>query len=203
VLKAEALAREAELKMLRYQLNPHFLFNSLNSAGALIAENPQQAEKMINELSDFLRYSLVDSKGGAVPLKEEIEAVKNYLNIEKVRFEEKLEVKFSIAKPAEEFVVPNFLLHPLVENAVKYGMQTSQLPLQIEVQAERTNRKLLLAVVNSGTWQKESETSVNNNGMRVGLENVRQRLAQFFPSRHSMRTFERDGRVWVQLEMTE
>src|SRR5687767_12654529 len=79
-LKAESLAKEAELKMLRYQLNPHFLFNSLNSASALISENPPRAEKMINELSDFLRYSLVNTKTNTVTLRDEIEVLKNYLN---------------------------------------------------------------------------------------------------------------------------
>lgn len=200
-LKAEALAKEAELKMLRYQLNPHFLFNSLNSASALISENPPRAEKMINELSDFLRYSLVNTKTNTVTLKDEIEALKNYLNIEQVRFEEKLQVNFDIAPETENFPLPNFLLHPLVENAVKYGMQTSELPLQIEIKAERKNNKLFIEISNSGKWFNSNGTNPQSNGMRVGIENVKKRLEQFFPDRHCFQTFERDNIVYVSLEI--
>jgi LytS/YehU family sensor histidine kinase len=200
-LKAEALAKEAELKMLRYQLNPHFLFNSLNSASALIAENPPQAEKMINELSEFLRYSLVNTKAGMVTVRDEIKALENYLNIEKVRFEEKLQVDFSIAPETESFPLPNFLLHPLVENAVKYGMQTSALPLKIEIKSQRKNDSLVVEITNTGKWFSSNGKNPQNNGMRVGIENVRKRLEQFFPDRHRFETFERDNRVHVRLEI--
>jgi LytS/YehU family sensor histidine kinase len=202
-LKAEALAKEAELKMLRYQLNPHFLFNSLNSASALISENPPRAEKMINELSDFLRYSLADTKTETVRLRDEIEALKNYLNIEQVRFEEKLQISFDIAPEAENFALPSFLLHPLVENAVKYGMQTSALPLRIEIRAEIKNNKLRIEISNSGRWYSANGANPQTNGMRVGIENVRKRLEQFFPNRYRFETFERDNRVHVRLEITK
>ena len=202
-LKAEASAKEAELKMLRYQLNPHFLFNSLNSASALIAENPPRAEKMINELSDFLRYSLVNTKTETVRLKDEIEALKNYLNIEQVRFEEKLQISFDIDCEAEKFLLPNFLLHPLVENAVKYGMQTSDLPLKIEIKAESKNNKLFIEINNSGKWYNSNGNNPQGAGMKVGIENVRKRLEQFFPSRHQFQTLERDNKVYVLLEISE
>jgi two-component system, LytTR family, sensor kinase len=201
-LKAEASAREAELKMLRYQLNPHFLFNSLNSASALIGENPPRAEKMINELSDFLRYSLVNTKNNSVTLKDEIEALRNYLSIEQVRFEEKLQVEFRVAPDTLNFPLPNFLLHPLVENAVKYGMQTSEMPLSIEIRAEKKNNKLIIEISNSGRWFSANGTRPNGSGMKVGIENVKKRLAQFFPGGHRFQTFERDGKVYVLLEIT-
>jgi LytS/YehU family sensor histidine kinase len=200
-LKAESSAREAELKMLRYQLNPHFLFNSLNSASALISENPPRAEKMLGELSDFLRYSLINTKTNTVALRDEIEALKNYLNIEQVRFEEKLQVNFDIAPEAENFPLPNFLLHPLVENAVKYGMQTSKLPLQIEIKAEKTGNKLFIEISNSGKWYSANGKNPQNNGMQVGIENVKKRLRQVFPDRHLFQTFERDNKVYVSLEI--
>ncbi|HEX9962289.1 MAG TPA: histidine kinase [Pyrinomonadaceae bacterium] len=200
-LKAEALAKEAELKMLRYQLNPHFLFNSLNSASALISENPPRAERMINELSDFLRYSLADTKTETVRLRDEIEALKNYLNIEQVRFEEKLQVGFNIAPETENFRLPVFLLHPLVENAVKYGMQTSELPLKIEIKAETKNNRLSIEISNSGKWYSSNGANPQSSGMRVGMENVRKRLEQFFPNRYRFHTFERHNRVHVLLEI--
>ena len=202
-LKAEALAKEAELKMLRYQLNPHFLFNSLNSASALISENPPQAERMINELSDFLRYSLVNTKIGAVKLKDEIEAIKNYLNIEQARFEEKLQINFDIAPEAENFSLPNFLLHPLVENAVKYGMQTSKLPLQIDIKAGKKNDILFIEISNTGKWHRSNGATPQSTGTQVGIENVRKRLEQFFPGKHQFQTSERDGKVFARLEIAE
>jgi LytS/YehU family sensor histidine kinase len=201
-MRATALAQEAELKMLRYQINPHFLFNSLNSASALVREDPARAERMLGELSEFLRYSLVQSKVTTVPLKEELNAVRNYLDIEKIRFEDKLEVSFDIASAAENFPVPSFLIHPLVENALKYGMQTSALPLVIEVKAQSQNGTLQIAVVNSGRLMTKPRAGVpTSNGAGIGLENVRQRLAQTFPARHRFNVFERDGRVHAELEI--
>ncbi len=197
VLKANTLAKETELKMLRYQINPHFLFNSLNSASALIRENPNRAEKMIDELSEFLRYSLNKTKAGLVTLNEEIEAVHNYLSIEKIRFEEKLEVDFQISEEVLDFKLPNFLLHPLVENAIKYGMQTSKLPLRILITAEKKESLILIAIENSGKWVDDANSK--QNGTNVGIKNVRQRLEQFFPDRHKFEISKNRNGVRISL----
>jgi two-component system, LytTR family, sensor kinase len=197
-LRAEALAKEAELQMLRYQLNPHFLFNSLNSASALIRENPARAEKMIGELSELLRHTLADGKAGDASLSDELEIARSYLDIEKIRFEDKLIVSFDVEPRAGEFRVPSMLIHPLVENAVKYGMQTSPMPLRVEVNARADNGALLLEVVNTGRW---IEGAANGRGASVGMENVRQRLRQAFPARHRFEVFEREGRVHAVLEV--
>ncbi|HEX8152392.1 MAG TPA: histidine kinase, partial [Thermoanaerobaculia bacterium] len=109
-LAAAAAAREAELKMLRYQLNPHFLFNSLNSAAALTRSDPERAERMLTQLSDFLRYALASAKPPDVSLREELDAIAAYLAIEAVRYEEKLEVRTDVSPAAESFRVPSFLL---------------------------------------------------------------------------------------------
>ncbi len=203
-LQAAALAREAELQMLRYQLNPHFLFNSLNSASALIREDPARAERMLGELSEFLRYSLTQSKVAAVPLGEELAAVRNYLDIEKIRFEDKLDVRFNTTPAAEQFQVPGFILHPLVENAVKHGMQSGALPLVIEINAQAQNGSLHLAVINSGRLLVQPRTGApSSNGAGIGLHNVRQRLAQAFPGRHRFDLFERDERVHAELEISK
>jgi hypothetical protein len=197
-LRAAALAKEAELQMLRYQLNPHFLFNSLNSASALIRENPARAEKMIGELSEFLRHSLANGKVGDAPLSDELEAARNYLDIEKIRFEDKLIVGFDVEPKAGAFRVPNMLIHPLVENAVKYGMQTSPMPLRVEISARAADGALRLEVVNTGKW---IEDSTNGRGANIGIENVRQRLLQAFPERHRFDVFEREGRVHAVMEV--
>ncbi len=196
-LRADALATEAELRTLRYQLNPHFLFNSLNSVSALIREDPRRAERMLNGLSEFLRYSLTGAKTPDAPLRDEIEAVRNYLDIEKIRYEDKLAVKFDVEPSAEDFRVPSLLIHPLVENALKYGMQTSALPLEIVVTARGAGGSMRLEVANTGAWVDGSGAGpkTNGKGAGIGLENIRQRLEQAFPQRHHFDVFERDGRV--------
>jgi hypothetical protein len=202
-LRAEALARQSELQMLRYQLNPHFIFNSLNSAGALIREDPQRAEKMLGELSEFLRYSLDCTRAAEVTLRDEMEAVRNYLAIEKIRFEDKLVVSFRVSPVAEKFRVPSLLIYPLVENAVKYGMATSPLPLDVSVAAQGADGRLRLEVVNTGKWVHPSENGASpvRRGAGIGLQNVRQRLEQVFPGRHRFDIFEREGSVHAVLEV--
>jgi sensor histidine kinase YesM len=175
-LQSVALANKAQLEMLRYQLNPHFLFNALNSIRASVDEDAVRAKEMITRLSEFLRYSLLGESEKKIPLGEEIEAVRNYLAIEKIRFEEKLEIEFAIKKAAENFYVPCFLLNPLVENAIKHGLQTSAKPLKLKISADVFDHKLVLEVVNSGRLNERS----NGNGTKIGLNNVRERLAKLF-----------------------
>jgi len=149
-LQAEALAHQAQLDMLRYQLNPHFLFNALNSIRASIDEDGRRAKSMVTEFSEFLRYSLLNNDSGKVALREEIEAIKNYLAIEKIRFEDRLDVVFAVEPAAEEFQLPGFLIHPLVENAVKHGMANSAAPLKIRITAGVRNEALVVEVANTG-----------------------------------------------------
>jgi len=174
-LAAVALANKAQLEMLRYQLNPHFLFNALNSIRASVDEDSARAKEMITRLSEFLRYSLVGDSEKKIPLGEELEAVRNYLAIEKIRFEEKLEIDFEIEKGAEVFSVPCFLLNPLVENAIKHGLETSAKPLKLRISAAVAGDKLILEVANSGRLNGTS-----NGGTKIGLKNVRERLEKLF-----------------------
>lgn len=175
-LQAIFLADKARLEVLRYQLNPHFLFNALNSIRASVDEDSARAKQMITQLSEFLRYSLLGESEKKIPLREELEAVRNYLAIEKIRFEEKLSVEFKIQPAAEDFKVPCFLLNPLVENAIKHGLQTRAKPLKIEISAHVSDNKLVLEVLNSGKLQ----TNTNGNGTKIGLKNVRERLEKLF-----------------------
>jgi signal transduction histidine kinase len=176
-LQSAALADKAQLEMLRYQLNPHFLFNALNSIRASVDEDAARAKQMITQLSEFLRYSLLNESAKKIPLREELEAVRNYLAIEKIRFEDKLEVDFEIERRAEDFKVPSFLLNPLVENAVKHGLRTSAKPLKIKIAADVAGGKLTLEVSNSG---KLNGGAANGNGTKIGLKNVRERLEKLF-----------------------
>ncbi len=193
--KANLLAQKAQLKMLRYQLNPHFLFNSLNSLRALIEEDKNKAKWMIGELSEFLRYSLATREFSNIPLKNEIQACRHYFSVEKTRFEEKLEISFDIDPLAEEFPVLSFLIHPLIENAVKYGMKTSGMPLKIIIGADIQNNNLHLKICNSGRWIEPDE----NHGTGAGLNNVKNRLENAYPGRSSMKIEKSDGMVCIHI----
>ncbi len=198
--KAELLAHSAQLQMLRYQLNPHFLFNSLNSIRALVEEDPGKARETITELAELLRYSLTSQGRGNVPLETELEAIRHYFAIEEKRYEDNLQVEYEIDADAEQFTLPNFLLHPLVENAVKYGMQTSDMPLRIRIKAGLKGNVFELSVFNSGQWLPEDRDRTTGTG--TGLANIRQRLENAFPGRsHFSKEADKDG-VKVHIRIT-
>ncbi len=198
--KASILAQKAQLQLLRYQVNPHFLFNSLNSIRALVDEDQHNAKLMITELSEFLRYSLMSKNLYEIKLKDEIGAISHYISIEKKRYEEKLEIEFDIDPEIECVPVLGFLIHPLVENAVKYGMQTSAMPLKITIRAKRLNGRLKIEVINSGNWVKDRHRE-KVSGTGTGLENVRARLENAFKHDYSMRINEKKDSVSIELEM--
>jgi two-component system, LytTR family, sensor kinase len=132
---------------LRTVVKCHFLvFNALNSIHALVLESPDRAQIAVEELSEFLRYSLTRSKVFDVPLSEEIEVVERYLALETIRFEDKASVRIDVDPQVKEIHVPGFLLHPLLENSIKYGMQTSPMPLQIRLTAKRERNFLRLFI---------------------------------------------------------
>jgi hypothetical protein len=195
--EAVSLAHRAQLQMLRYQVNPHFLFNALNSVRALIDEDKKNAKGMITELSEFLRYSLVTRDHTEVTLENELEAIRHYLSIEKKRFEDKLDVTFDIDPNAREHPILSFLIHPFIENAIKYGMKTSPMPLRIRILATALDGGLRIIISNTGSWLNAgSEAERKSNGTGTGLENVRARLENAYPDRYRLDTQERDG--WVQ-----
>jgi uncharacterized membrane protein YeaQ/YmgE (transglycosylase-associated protein family) len=196
--KAKALAQAAQLQMLRYRMNPHFLFNALNSIRALISENKTSAKGMVTELSEYLRYSLVSRKYENVPFKDEMESIGHYFNIQKMRYENKLEVSLDIDPAAEEFPMLSFLLHPLAENAVKYGLRTSPLPLKIRIRAEMHQHSLGVEISNSGSWIEPSGQN-GNQAVGKGLDNVRQRLAEAYPDKHFFEIGEKEGTVRARL----
>ncbi len=200
--KARALAETAQLQMLRYRMSPHFLFNTLNSIRALISENKASAKTMITELSEYLRYSLVSKKYERVPFRDEVESVRHYLTIQKMRYENKLEVSLGIDPEAEEYPVASFLIHPIVENAVKYGMSTSPLPLRIRVQAGVQGGQLRIEVINSGSWI-EPPAQEKDRVIIKGLDNVRRRLAETYPGKHLLEISEMEGSVHVRLTIGE
>src|SRR5688500_1549382 len=217
-LRAVAAARDAQLRMLAYQLNPHFLFNTLNSIRALINEDRQRARDMVTALSGYLRYALVERPLHVALLEEEVASVRGYLAIEQVRFEERLDARMEIEPAALRCEVPAFLLNPLVENAVKHGAAgAAGAPLVLRVEARLVDPdRLRLVVENTGRWAGGRSPALDAGGSRtapvagegndtrpggVGLANVRARLSMLYPAEHRIDVEEKDGRVRVVLEL--
>jgi hypothetical protein len=207
-LHAVAAARDAQLRMLAYQLNPHFLFNTLNSIRALINEDRQRARDMVTALSGYLRYALVERPLHVALLEEEVESVRGYLAIEQVRFEERLDVRVDVDPAALRCEVPAFLLNPLVENAVKHGTAgTVNAPLLLRIEAQLVPPgRLRLVVENTGRWKRDADTPTLRDGANdlpggLGLANVRARLSALHPDDHRIDIEESDGRVRVIVEL--
>jgi hypothetical protein len=197
-LRALLLATEARWQMLRYQVNPHFLFNALNSSRALVDEEPGRARQMITELADFFRYSLLETQARDVPLGDELRAIRSYLEIQRIRFEERLCVSFDVEPRAEEVRLPGFLIHPLVENAVKHGLDTQKGRVELRIRAALVGDRLEVEVANTGRWLAAREPGVAGTG--TGLANVRERLAHAFPGRHRFELREDAG--WVRASLS-
>jgi len=198
-LRATALAHQAQLQMLRYQLNPHFLFNTLNSIRAMVIEDPGKSRQMITRLSDILRYSL-DGAAKETTVGGEIAALRSYLEIQHIRFERKLIVSTEIDPQAEPIVIPCFVIHGLVENAIKYGMDTSPMPLNVRIQVTRQDGRMQIRVRNSGKLvARDATASATAPGTGTGLRNMIQRLELGFPNRYTFEIHEKDG--WVNAEI--
>ena len=171
-LELQVLAREAELKALRDQIHPHFLFNSLNSISALAGTDPARARAMCLNLSDFLRKSLAFGEGKSVPVAEELALARAYLEVEGLRFGTRLSVEEDVAADGEECLVPPLLLQPLVENAVRHGIATTVEGGVIRLEARRTGNRLRILIENPCDPEAPAR-----RGTGLGLANVRKRLA--------------------------
>jgi two-component sensor histidine kinase len=189
-LKSAAMAHEAQLKMLRYQLNPHFLFNTLNAISTLILEQQTElANRMVTRLSSFLRYSLDNDPMQKITLDQEIAALKLYLDIEKVRFEDHLGLELDIGEDASKALIPSLLLQPLVENAIKYGIARAEEGGRIRIAAKVFAGDLLLELSDDGPGVELVDGLIPNaNG--VGLRNTQERLFELYGNQHSFRLSE-------------
>lgn len=200
---ASHLAREAvreayrmELRMLRAQLDPHFLFNSLNGIAAEIHPHPDAATDMVRKLSDYLRYSLDHRKRTTSPLADEINAMKAYLDIEKARFGDRLAVAVDTSEEARWRNVPSFLLQPLVENAVKHGLSNSSVPMELAIAAKADGDTLLIDVSNTGNLG-----NVDSAREGLGLDTLHRRLELHYPHRHRFELKADGSHVLAHLEL--
>ena len=180
VLVLSGQASAAQLAMLRYQLNPHFLFNTLNSISTLVLlKETERANTMLSRLSSFLRYSLVSDPMETVSLAQEIEALKLYFEIERMRFEDRLRTRFDIEEAALQGRLPSLLLQPLVENAIKYAVTPQEEGAEIVVAAHVSGDRLLISISDDGPGLT-AERSALVPSAGVGLNNIRDRLFQTY-----------------------
>ena len=176
-------ANSAQLAMLRYQLNPHFLFNTLNSISTLVLlKQSDRANAMLSRLASFLRYSLVGEREGLATVAQESEALKLYLDIERTRFEARLRTRFDIAPDVMEARLPSLLLQPLVENAIKYAVTPSEDGADILIDARRMSDRLVITIADTGPGL--GAVPAEASGTNVGLGNIRERLAQSYGLDH-------------------
>jgi two-component system, LytTR family, sensor kinase len=188
VLKVMSMAHEAQLKMLRYQLNPHFLFNTLNAISTLILDKDTElANTMVTRLSRFLRYSLDNDPMQKVTVAEEMESLKLYLDIEKVRFDDRLQLHFNIEQQAEDALMPSLLLQPLVENSIKYAIAQAINGGNIAIDATTFGGELLLSVTDDGPGLDLKNGRSTPKGGGVGITNTRERLKELYGDEQSLR----------------
>ena len=202
-LRAEALAHEARLLSLRAQLNPHFLFNALNSVIGLIGTEPAKARQMVRDLAGLLRRALDSTKAELTTIGDELDLIGQYLRCESVRFGERLDVQVQVSEPLLRYAIPSMLLQPLVENAIKHGIKGSR-PLRLVLGGRSTSNGIALEIRNSGTLSNGSSAPVTTfqtlgegppEGTGSGLRIVRQRLATTYPESGRLELLEEDG--WV------
>lgn len=187
-------AQDAELRSLRYQVNPHFLFNTLNSLSSLvITGKPQAAEAMIQNLSNFYRTSLSTEPLEDVTLAEEVDLQRLYLEIEKIRFPKRLRTLIDIPPELMNQYVPALILQPLVENAIKYGVSRVNRPVEVRISAEKRNDMMVITVVDNG----EPMMSGDDKGNGIGLANVRDRLEARYRSTASLEAGPKKGTGFV------
>jgi len=184
-LRATAMAHQAQLQMLRYQLNPHFLFNTLNAISTLVLDKSEaDANRMLTKLSSFLRYTLVNQPTQRVSLDQELHALSLYLDIEKVRFQDRLVVDYHINDNARVALVPNLILQPLIENVIKYAIAPSEEGGVITITADVIDGRLKIALKDTGPGMEDVENTVSKSGSGVGLVNTKERLFQIYGDDH-------------------
>jgi two-component system LytT family sensor kinase len=197
-LKLEASIKEIELNNLKSQLNPHFIFNALNSIRALVDENPAKSKLAINQLSNILRNSLSTGKRGLMKFEDELRIVRDYLGLESIRFEERLKTEFEIDPESRDFLVPPLMIQTLVENGIKHGISKLTAGGVIQMKTSVRNDRLTIQIRNSGYY-------VNGSKQRspgLGLENTRQRLKLIYGEKASFRIqAESDTFVLTEIEL--
>ena len=195
----EVRLAQAQLHTLKLQLHPHFLFNALNTVTALLRTDPDGAERTLSALSETLRFSLRHAGAHEVPLARELEFLHHYLGIQQIRFQHRLSVVFSVASDARQALVPSLILQPLVENAIRHGIEPRASGGRVDIGAARVNGRLRLTVRDDGVGLRENPS---HSGHGIGLSNTQERLARMYGDSHTfeLRAGEAGG-VAVSIEI--
>jgi LytS/YehU family sensor histidine kinase len=201
-VELESHLAQARLQALRMQLHPHFLFNTLNAISTLVHTNPRSADEMIGGLSEMLRMSLDSASESEVPLSRELHFLNHYLEIEKVRFGDRLRVEQSIAQDVQNALLPTLILQPLVENAIRHGIEPKLAAGQVFIRALRVGDKLQITIRDTGIGFKNLGGTSNPSSKGIGLVNTRARLQALYPSQHRLIIQNHaDGGGLVELEI--
>ena len=192
------LVREAELDALKSQINPHFLFNSLNSISSLTITAPDKAQEMIIKLSDFLRYSLSGDRKSLTSLKNEFENINRYLDIEKIRFGSRLHFSSHMDKGCQAIKVPSLILQPLIENAIKHGVYNSSEEVKIRFECKKYDGYVVIKISND-----YDEKAVKKKGEGIGLKNIKNRLKLIYQRRDLLKTYAENGVFVAELKFFE
>ena len=196
-LQMESAMKDLELKTIRSNLQPHFIFNSLNSIRALIDEDPELARKAITKISNILRSSIT-KQDATDSLENELKLVNDYLALEKIRFEERLSLTQDIDPASLPIQVPTMMLQTLVENAIKHGISSLEQGGRIHIKTSYTNHQLEIEVINSGTLNQDE---ANENSLGFGLSSTRQRLKLLYSNTSDLELFEQNGYVHVRVKI--
>ncbi|MCF6268458.1 MAG: histidine kinase [Melioribacteraceae bacterium] len=195
LLKATSLANLTQLKLLRNQMNPHFLLNAFSAIRALVLIDKNRAWEMISELSEYFRYVLLNYRREKDTLNEEIDAARNYIGIQKNCFHDTLDVTYEVDDEARELIVPAFIFQPLIENAIKYGSQTSAEEFKIRLLITYVNGVLLINISNTGGLRKWDDGIKRDKVHGNSIENIKKRLSIMFKDKFSFKIYEKEG--WV------
>ncbi|MBI2511469.1 MAG: histidine kinase [Opitutae bacterium] len=204
-LAARLAEEKAQLELLRYQLNPHFLYNSLNSIRALVFSNADAAGEMVTRLSEFCRGTLTRGGDGMTTVAEEVEMLRAYLDIERTRWQEGLLTRIHVDPAACAVSLPSFLFLPLIENAIKYGGKTSPSVLEVAVTIRLDDDVLVAEIANTGTWvgEKFGSAAPTPESTHIGLENLRRRLARYYGPQCRPHIVTEEGWVRVRLRLPQ
>jgi len=192
-LQLESNLRESQLNTLKGQINPHFMFNSLNNIRGLILEDAPRARDMITRLSEMLRYSLTKNGINTIPLKEELQTVDNYIEVSKIQFEERLRFSINVNPGTLAIGIPPMVVQMLVENAVKHGIGKIKEGGEVRLHIDRTDEELAIRVENSGNLLLSEDST------RLGLENIKQRLSLLYGNKASFTLTENSNFVEAKI----
>lgn len=200
LIELDRLNKENQIKMLTDQLNPHFLFNTLATIRALIGQNNDDAIRVVNDMSEYFKYSLIGDNKDCRTIEEEIGVVKNYVEIQRIRYKSEIKVKYEIENETQHVMVPFLSIQTLVENAIKYGSKSNGQILEINLKSFLEAGKLVIQVINTGKLAHETG---NETSTKTGISNLQKRLNILYPDHNLFSLSEKENHVYAEITITK